>query len=410
MPSSVTPEALAPASELSEMMANAIHWLRIAAQRRAAAGAQTERISRAVAEACRRVISTPEGCATIAEIARRRGWQASSLLCSVAALCRPLTSAQALADFARDFPTGKGVIGLIMAGNIPGAGLHELVAALVTGWSALVKVASQEPLFFSAFGEALTQTGDGFRGLAMFNWRREETEMTAVMRRDCDRIVIFGDNETVGNIKQERDAGFGDRVSICVIDPQQTRSESASRVAWDISLFEQCGCLSPHHIFVLERSAGEGRDFAAVLAHEMKIIASRALPLPECIPTETAAIIRSEHERARWRAANGASVELWAEPGLRWSVIYDYHALFTRSLGYRMVFVSPFKDARDLARRLEPIAGQLEACALDARNVEVRAVVEAAGATYICRPGEMQSPPLDWKHGGGAFHRLLRNS
>jgi hypothetical protein len=25
----------------------------------------------------------------------------------------------------------------------------------------------------------------------------------------------------------------------------------------------------------------------------------------------------------------------------------------------------------------------------------------------VCAPGEMQSPPLDWRHGGGAFLDLM---
>jgi hypothetical protein len=25
------------------------------------------------------------------------------------------------------------------------------------------------------------------------------------------------------------------------------------------------------------------------------------------------------------------------------------------------------------------------------------------GIPYVCAPGEMQSPPLDWRHGGGGF-------
>jgi len=330
---------------------------------------------------------------------------------SLAALLQPFISAQALGNFAGAFPRGKGVIGLVMAGNIPGAGLHELIAALVTGWSVVVKAASREPLFFAGFRDVLWQVDPAVAArLSVVHWPRQQAGLTEAMRACCDRIAVFGDDETLANFGNEQTAGFGDRMSICVIDPARRCDEVAARAAWDISLFEQCGCLSPHHVFVIERERGQTRFFAAELAREMGLLATGALPPAERVPTDAVAVIRSEHERARWRAANGAQVELWAEPALRWSVMYDHDALSRRSPGYRLVFVSPFKDGPDLMRRIEPIAGRLEACALDATNVELRAVVEAAGATYICRPGEMQSPPLDWKHGGGAFHRLLRNS
>ncbi|MBV8452187.1 MAG: hypothetical protein JOZ29_07915 [Deltaproteobacteria bacterium] len=37
----------------------------------------------------------------------------------------------------------------------------------------------------------------------------------------------------------------------------------------------------------------------------------------------------------------------------------------------------------------------------------VRTVVGRCGATYVCALGEMQSPPLEWPHGGGEFIRMF---
>jgi len=31
----------------------------------------------------------------------------------------------------------------------------------------------------------------------------------------------------------------------------------------------------------------------------------------------------------------------------------------------------------------------------------------ALDVCYLCPPGAMQSPPLNWNHGGGAFMRAL---
>jgi hypothetical protein len=38
---------------------------------------------------------------------------------------------------------------------------------------------------------------------------------------------------------------------------------------------------------------------------------------------------------------------------------------------------------------------------------DLRAIITALGIPYICAPGEMQSPPLDWRHGGGRFLDLM---
>jgi hypothetical protein len=56
------------------------------------------------------------------------------------------------------------------------------------------------------------------------------------------------------------------------------------------------------------------------------------------------------------------------------------------------------------------VAGKLEGFALAGEESRVRAarrMAERIGATYVCEPGDIQSPPLDWRHGGGDFIRLM---
>ncbi len=95
---------------------------------------------------------------------------------------------------------------------------------------------------------------------------------------------------------------------------------------------------------------------------------------------------------------------------MAWTPVYDPAARFTMSPGYRTVTVSTIRDADDLATRLAPVAGRLEAFALAASGT-ARArfldVLAGAGVTYVCDPGQMQSPPLNWPHGGGGFLDFL---
>jgi len=120
-------------------------------------------------------------------------------------------------------------------------------------------------------------------------------------------------------------------------------------------------------------------------------------------------------ERVRWRAIGGQAVRLWEGPLPGWTVIYDRDADFTASPGFRTVFVSPFRNATNLEHRLAPVAGKVEAMGLateptidgDEYVASLRTVVENTGASYVCEPGVMQSPPIDWPHGGGAFLRSM---
>ena len=102
----------------------------------------------------------------------------------------------------------------------------------------------------------------------------------------------------------------------------------------------------------------------------------------------------------------GEAVVLWEGSRLGWTVIYDEGADFTASPGYRTVTVSPAADTLDLKRRLAPVAGRLEAFAVagcGADSVGVERCLSELGASYLCTPGRMQSPPLTWRHGGGVF-------
>ena len=98
---------------------------------------------------------------------------------------------------------------------------------------------------------------------------------------------------------------------------------------------------------------------------------------------------------------------------MAWTVIYDGAAAFCASPGYRTVFVSALARADELGERLGAAASRLEAFALTAPPEE-RARLEAGlrrlGVSYVCEPGRMQSPPLDWPHGGGAMLELLRGA
>ncbi len=97
---------------------------------------------------------------------------------------------------------------------------------------------------------------------------------------------------------------------------------------------------------------------------------------------------------------------------LGWTVIFDRTSAFVDSPGFRTVRVSPFADLDDLARRVEPARGRLEACAIagsSSLNGDVRSLVEMFGASYVCDAGTMQSPPIEWPHGGGAFLRSFIN-
>jgi hypothetical protein len=293
----------------------------------------------------------------------------------------------------------------------------------------MVKTATSEPLFFANFAKRLTAIDPqlGAR-IAVINWGREQADLTAGIRQSCDRLIVLGDDATVdalssANSPTDRDdcaefISFGERVSGVVLTAAACGANTAHNVAREAALFEQRGCLSPHHVFVGDATGKAARSFAERLAESLRELAAGPLAPPIQLALEDAAAIRSLRERARWRAIGGQELALWEGPFPGWTVIYDRVAVFSTSPGFRTVFVSAFANPADLARRLEHVKGQVEAFAFKCDAVTdqpecvagIRAVLERVGATYICEPGRMQSPPVDWPHGGGAFIRMLRQA
>jgi Acyl-CoA reductase (LuxC) len=382
--------------------------------------------------------------AVVSAIAAAWGFSEQVLEASLDALFAPFT-ADALAAFASASQSSScttpvkhdrpiEILGMVMPGNLPGAGLHEVLIGLIRRRSLMLKTSVAEPIFFAAFARSIRQFDRILSGrIAVFNWSRDRDELTNSMQANCDRICAFGDDETLhylkavdgsgGQVAIDADAarfGFGERYSGAYVSIDATTSDSGlplavSRLAHDITLFEQAGCLSPHHIFVEAKSSADDthrhtRQFAADLASALHSL-SAVLPSPVRLGLETAASLRRARETARWRMLGGEPVGLWESPGLGWTVIYDQRAGFTPSPGYRTVTVSPVKGLQDFAQRMTPVDGRVEAFALAGSDFDLKGVREhlgKIGASYLCAPGMMQSPPLDWRHGGGAFLDAMR--
>ncbi|MGH7879464.1 MAG: acyl-CoA reductase, partial [Candidatus Binataceae bacterium] len=147
-----------------------------------------ERVAAALAETCRQLgsVEHPRGRATVAAIAARWGWLESSLPLHL--VCAPWTELDQVRAFARTLQPRRELIGFVMPANLPGAGLHELAAALLAGCAVIAKTAAAEPIFFGEFARALAalEPALGAR-IAVFNWRRDRGDLTAAMSAHCDR-------------------------------------------------------------------------------------------------------------------------------------------------------------------------------------------------------------------------------
>ena len=249
---------------------------------------------------------------TVAGLAYALGMTPALLDESLDALLEPVTAAS-LKSLAAKLPVAESLFGFLMPGNVPGAGIHEVCAALLAGAGLIIKSASGEPLFFANFMRTLAEVDAAVGArVAVVNFGRGDDAAMRELWACCDGgVVAYGDDASIAALAPRaaaaRDAPAGrlrqpaKRRAGGVSGASPSAAEAAADgLARDVTLFEQRGCLSPHHVFVVG-DAGEARGFAARLARALERLARR-LPAPARLPLGAAAAIRALRERARWRA------------------------------------------------------------------------------------------------------------
>ena len=144
-------------------------------------------------------------------------------------------------------------IGIVMAGNIPLVGFHDLLCVFITGHYALIKTSSKD--------DTLTKHLVN----VMVSWNVEVAELIGFseMLKGCDAYIATGSNNTAGYFEYY----FGkypniirrNRTSVAILTGKESTGE-LSRLAADVHLYFGLGCRSVSKLYV-----PEGYDFAPLL-------------------------------------------------------------------------------------------------------------------------------------------------
>ncbi|MGA7761313.1 MAG: acyl-CoA reductase, partial [Candidatus Binataceae bacterium] len=112
---------------------------------------------------------------------------------SLDALLEPITAAS-LELLAAKVPVADRLFGFLMPGNVPGAGIHEVCAALLAGAGLIIKSASIEPLFFANFTRTLAEVDAVVAArVAVVNFGRSDDAAMRGLWAACDGgVVAYG--------------------------------------------------------------------------------------------------------------------------------------------------------------------------------------------------------------------------
>ena len=145
-------------------------------------------------------------------------------------------------------------IGVVMAGNIPMVGFHDLLTVLLSGNRILAKLSSDDDKLTPAVAEILFEIEPDFRECVVFTDGRLE---------DFDAIIATGSNNTARYF----DYYFGkypniirkNRTGVAVLSGKETAVE-LNEISNDIFLYYGLGCRNVSKLFV-----PEGYDFSLLL-------------------------------------------------------------------------------------------------------------------------------------------------
>lgn len=134
-------------------------------------------------------------------------------------------------------------IGIVMAGNIPLVGFHDLLCAFISGHKALVKLSSKDTALIKHLVSVL----------ASWNEAVNEQIVFAERLKGCDAYIATGSNNTAGYFEYY----FGkyphiirrNRTSAAILDGQET-TEELQQLANDVYLYFGLGCRNVTKLYV----------------------------------------------------------------------------------------------------------------------------------------------------------------
>jgi len=247
--------------------------------------------------------------------------------------------------------------------------------------------------------------------LEIAEWRGGNAELEAALFAEANCVTATGSDEMLTAVRQRlpvstRFLSYGHRVSFGfvargVLGGHHLRRVAAS-AAVDVVAWNQLGCLSPHVIYV--QSSGETlpEKFAELLADELEQ-REQTEPRGE-LAAEHAAVIASRRGIYEVRAAHSPDTRMWlSQNSTAWTVIFEADPRFQKSCLNRFVYVKAVEGVSEMLHHAEAVRGKVSTVGMAApegQAEELAMQLANWGVTRVCPLGQMQNPPLTWRHDG----------
>jgi len=301
------------------------------------------------------------------------------------------------------------LIAHVMSGNVPALAAAPMLLSLAVKSAVLVKSAAGDPIFPALFAASINDVDEELgRCLLATHWPGGDRALEEVAFAGADLVVASGSDAAIAAIATRvpgRFIGHGHKISFAVVGAECLGDADAARgladrLAYDVSLWDQQGCLSPQLCYVEEGGRVSPLDFAHLLADGLRRYAIE-LPAPALNFEERAAVSRFRQE-AEWRGAASPSL-LAGTDANDWSVSIEPGAEFLPSCLFRCVRLKIIDTLSAVGAAVLPHRRYLEAAGVavgEQRFEPIAAMLATCGVHRICRIGAMQRPSLTWRQSG----------
>jgi hypothetical protein len=331
--------------------------------------------------------------------------------------------------------TGYELLAHVAAGNLPCPALMSIVLGFVTRSGQFVKCAGGASFFPRLFAHSLHQADPKLAScLEIAEWRgrtngQSETkraeatilsELTAALFAEADCVTATGSDETLASIRRKlpprvRFVGYGHQVSFGYVANGVLSGVNAKKLARsaadDIVAWNQLGCLSPHVIYVEHGGNVSAEQFGEFLATELN--ARETLEPRGGLPPELSAAIASRRSIYETRAAYFKSnrdipdypaTKIWqSENSTAWTVVYEAEPRFQPSCLNRFIYVKGITDLNEMLQSADSVRTKVSTVGVAAPPEKMKDIAQELarwGATRVCPLGQMQQPPVTWRHDG----------
>ncbi len=307
---------------------------------------------------------------------------------------------------------GPKMLANITAGNLPAPAMMSVVLGVLTRSAQFVKCASGASFLPRLFAHSLYEAEPKLGAcLEIAEWRGGNGDLEKTLFEQVDCVTATGSDETLAAIRRHvpmktRFLGYGQRVSYAYVANGVLSGFNAKKIiagaATDIVAWNQLGCLSPHVIYVEHGGMVGAEQFAELLADELT---RREETEPRgALKPEAAATIASRRAFYEVRAAHSPDTRFWQSKGsTAWTVVYESDPQFQLSCLNRFIYVKGVGDLDEALRNADSVREKVSTVGLAApeeKAAEFANYLARWGAARVCPLGQMQNPPLMWRHDG----------